>query len=419
MPPSALFHKGFSFIYVILVVFLIAILLVNGLRSIVNEEEALYGPSPSPSPLLTSCCETSDCSLIDPEITFQGKKFKLIKKDIALSEGFNHMRYSGLTPDGREIFISDTQLTDHSAQCDQTPGEEDLLFGTQRCVPIPNDSLIYVCKDNCLATNEDKIYDAYWQSDPVVPIPDSIKNCSKQVTTGGAPGTYIVENPNPLPPSQQNLQLRKVVEQKVGAGAVPWLSPWCKPAIYLYPKQKSFINVKVNTVGKMILTIPKYPVEGWSVLANPDGKINHIEGDFDYLYYEAEIPDEKIEIPQKGFVKKLIEVEGLLKKILPQAGLNEKETNQFISYWLEVLPKEVPYYFIGIVSTQNLDQLASLEITPSPNKIIRVTIYFQALEGPINVEEPIIDTPKRGGFTVVEWGGIFKKDPKYPFSCFM
>ena len=90
---------------------------------------------------------------------------------------------------------------------------------------------------------------------------------------------------------------------------------------------------------------------------------------------------------------------------------------QFVSYWEGVLPN-APYYFIGIVDPSNLDEISPLTIIPKPATSIRVTLYFEPLQKPRAVNTPKLTTKIRDGFTVVEWGGIFKKSDKYPFSCF-
>ena len=62
----------------------------------------------------------------------------------------------------------------------------------------------------------------------------------------------------------------------------------------------------------------------------------------------------------------------------------------------------------NIVAIDNEGMAQSLEIEdgkPRPENIIRVTLYFQALDHKINANGPIIKPVKRGGFTVVEWGG--------------
>ena len=48
---------------------------------------------------------------------------------------------------------------------------------------------------------------------------------------------------------------------------------------------------------------------------------------------------------------------------------------------------------------------AKLEITPTPDSVLRVFMAWQALEEPVEVEVQILEGFERTGFTVVEWGG--------------
>ncbi len=462
MPQTASNKNGFSYIYVILVVVFLALFLVNGLRSVVNQDELIYGPSPTPTsrPLIAlsgACCDLGNGDQCKPQtdtdkkFTFNGQEYGLLKTGVKFSEGFYHLEDSGEKFNNNPIIVNTTDgylPLAHPGYCQGG----DSLTGPGGCISIPNDLIVYVCKDKChVTTNDargfcaadpsqvnkavnrrimascygdaDSVYDAYFKlSDyPSPGVPDVIKQCSdpNANTVQAAPGKQMIEYP-PNTTAEQNLQLRtfKIVDIPPITGSTAWVSPWCKPAIYLYPIQKTDVSVKVTPVGNMTLTIPKYPLGGWQVTAFPNGQIEDFGQTFNYLYYEAQIPDEKIDRPNKGFVRKASDLKTLLTEILPKLGLNDNESSEFISYWMKSLPK-APYFFVGVVPQGNLEQIAPLEITPQPNKIIRITIYFQALDQPITVEEPKIETPERAGFTVVEWGGIFKKDPKYPFSCFM
>jgi hypothetical protein len=75
------------------------------------------------------------------------------------------------------------------------------------------------------------------------------------------------------------------------------------------------------------------------------------------------------------------------------------------------------YYFIGIIPQEQLNENEPLIITPTENTMIRVRLYFEALERPKLVEQPILQTPTRSGFTVVDWGGMVKQDTNHPFTC--
>ncbi len=344
-----------------------------------------------------------------------GDEYALLKTDIILVEDIRHIEPSGFTvpATGERIFINNSDKMEGGCR---GGGKKDMIFAGPAgnpCVANEDDLLIYTCK-NCPGDVGEARFDAYIRLKDVAQsgIPDPIRNC--KATSN--PGDSFRLKP-PLPePGKQSLQLQTyIIEREPKA---PWLSPYCKPAIYLYPETQTSVNVSIKPQGKLTLTIPKYPPNGWSVVAQPNGQINYQDKTFDYLYYEAEIPDNLIEEPKEGFVVKQNALAKLFADLLPKLGLNSKESSQFSDYWLKALPKS-PYYFVGIVSQNNLDTISPLTINPSPGTLIRVTIYFKALEEKITVTEPIINPVNRSGFTAVEWGGIFKSNPSHPFSCLM
>ena len=218
----------------------------------------------------------------------------------------------------------------------------------------------------------------------------------------------------PIPVGDKSLQLKKV--QFVTTSNVSWWTPSCKPAIYLYPEETQPVNVKVNTVGRLTLTIPDYPQDGWTVIANKGGLINSNNNFYPYLYYESEIPDQLVKKPEKGFVVKQSELSLLFDDLLPRLGLNQKESVEFKDYWEKVLPSS-SYYFVGVMDKESIDSIEPVLFNPVPDTFIRVRIYFEALNKKISISNPLIVTPKRVGFTAVEWGGMVKMDLRHPFTC--
>ena len=93
-----------------------------------------------------------------------------------------------------------------------------------------------------------------------------------------------------------------------------------------------------------------------------------------------------------------------LEEKLSILGLNEREANEFIIYWLPQL-EENKYNFISFKSIEEINNYMPLEISPTPDTIIRVLMEFKGLDEPIDVKEQKLETPKREGFVVVEWGG--------------
>ncbi len=436
----------------LLALLFLAIFMVS--NTLVNKS-APTGPNGNGSVL--SCCDTGSGNDCKPQtgdgqkITFNGAEYGLLRTNTILMEGNVHLKDSGQQYNGQPIILnsSDTHIipTQYAtADCRTEPKDKYLKsvppppiqIGSPQSVPyctsIPNDEIIYVCKKNCHAAtcsgmwgpevtcygDAESQYDAYFRlSDVASPgVPDFIKNCDTSALPTGAAtgGQQHIVTPTQQAGKKDNLQLKTFQIQQDNL-LVPWLSPFCKPAIYLYPENTTPVNVKINPAGPIKLTIPDYPTGGWNVIAHPDGTILSGSKNFDYLYYEAEIPDEKIEKPNEGFVVKKDEIKALLSDILPRLGLNDKEKNQFVDYWNSVLPN-APYYFVGVIPVANLDAISPLYITPKPTTTIRITLYFEALDTPISVTSPTLTSIARNGFTMVEWGGIFKKSDKYPFSCF-
>lgn len=225
-------------------------------------------------------------------------------------------------------------------------------------------------------------------------------------------------------PDQKQLQLEYFL---FGQGAVTngW-NDTCKPAIYLYPKQKQLVNVKVYPIGFLSYVDPVYDSKtGWTVEANPDGQIVISDKlqvtSYPYLYYESKIRDEVIKKPERGWVVRFEDLEKTYRDILPKLGLNKEQTGDFIDYWKKALPYSA-YYFVGVIDPENVNYIERLEITPKPDYINRVRIYFEALDQFKEVQSPDLSAKDsqlmtNDSFRVDEWGGMVKRNKDHPFTC--
>ena len=101
--------------------------------------------------------------------------------------------------------------------------------------------------------------------------------------------------------------------------------------------------------------------------------------------------------------KRLTEQPGTDKARLALLGLEPREYNEFITYWLPRM-QENPYNLITFQTDAYTDS-AVLHITPEPDSILRVFMAYQALKEPVEIEKPALEGFERVGFTVVEWGG--------------
>lgn len=174
-----------------------------------------------------------------------------------------------------------------------------------------------------------------------------------------------------------------------------------KPVIYLYPTEKMDVNVNLTLDGKLTCTYPSYG-NGWAVTALPDGTLINSEGQqYNYLYWEGETYAEYD--MSKGFCVKGEDTAEFLEETLEKLGLNRREANEFIVYWLPLMEQN-PYNIIAF-QTNVYTEAAQLEVSPKPDTLIRVFMTWQKSGEYVNLEEQELSAPKRSGFTVVEWGG--------------
>lgn len=175
-----------------------------------------------------------------------------------------------------------------------------------------------------------------------------------------------------------------------------------KPAIYLYPKTTTNIKVEIHPQGQLLKTDSLYDSKmfGWDIVANPDGLINN---KVDSLYYEAAIP---IKTPTNGYVVTYNDLFSFSKQYVQELGLNENESNAFIQFWRQKLPPAL-YYMVTNLDQDTINSIYPLQITPKPDTILRIELYFKPLATRIPLLLPRhVNPPARTGFTAVEWGGI-------------
>lgn len=199
---------------------------------------------------------------------------------------------------------------------------------------------------------------------------------------------------------QLSLMNRKYAECLGGMG---------KPAVYLYPTKEQEVSVSVATPGPMTVSIPDYG-QGWKVSARPDGRLTDLVSgkEYPYLFWESE-GGSGYARPQAGFNVARNDLHAFFESTLARYGLNQKERSDFEEFWEPRLEKKnSPYYFLTFTTTEKLQNYAPLEITPQPDTLIRIFLDYELLPAPKNAAAPEIITPKRSGFTAVEWGGALK-----------
>ena len=176
-----------------------------------------------------------------------------------------------------------------------------------------------------------------------------------------------------------------------------------KPILYLYPQEK--MNVSVNFDKEYLLetTYPKFG-GSWDVEVYPDGSIYDKDGKYYYALYWDEKNTNNVKF-NEGFYVEDDEAIEFLEEKLSIIGLNDRERNEFIMYWLPILEqnKKSLVYF---ETTESLQKENELIINPKPDSLLRIRMHVKKVNHKTEIKEQELSHFERKGFAAVEWGGI-------------
>ena len=107
-----------------------------------------------------------------------------------------------------------------------------------------------------------------------------------------------------------------------------------KPVIYLYPEAETEVTVSLDYGGELTCVYPAFDGgTSWSVTAAPDGTLTDAAGQtYNYLYWEG-VSDAEYDFSE-GFCVPGGDTAAFLEDALAALGLNRREANEFIVYWL-------------------------------------------------------------------------------------
>ena len=176
-----------------------------------------------------------------------------------------------------------------------------------------------------------------------------------------------------------------------------------KPVLYLYPEVKTEIKVNFEKEENLTTTYPKFKDE-WKVTAYPNGDLYDKNNNYYYGLYWEENTYNKANFKEGFYVSKENAISFLEEK-LSIIGLNQKERNEFIMYWLPILEKN-EHNLVYFELTEELQKENKLLINPTPDTLIRIRIHVKKVNKKENIKEQKLTSFKRTGFTAVEWGGV-------------
>lgn len=184
-----------------------------------------------------------------------------------------------------------------------------------------------------------------------------------------------------------------------------------KPVIYVYGKQNQKVSIKLDLKGEFSFTYPQYS-NGWNFIANPYGSIQIEDKKYHYLFWDGklEIDPSKLDL-NEGFIIDKNNLVSFFEEKLKLMGLNSQEIEDYITYWCPRMNVNEKNY-IHFIFNETYNNYATITIDPKPETIFRVCMLWSKADGNSVLKEQKIESFKRNGFTIVEWGGteMFSKN---------
>ncbi len=176
-----------------------------------------------------------------------------------------------------------------------------------------------------------------------------------------------------------------------------------KPILYIYPKEEQEISIKFEKENLLKTTYPKYN-SIWKIKAYPDGTLYDEKGNSYYALYWEEKSIAQVDFKTGFYVTKDNAIT-FLENTLTKIGLNNRERNEMIMYWLKILEnneKSLVYFEL----TEERNQNSPLQIEPKPDSILRIAMHVKKISKKQIIKPQILTPFERKGFTIVEWGGV-------------
>lgn len=173
------------------------------------------------------------------------------------------------------------------------------------------------------------------------------------------------------------------------------------PSIFVYSDSK--IEITISPKSPLTYADPVIEAVGWTIITDRLGNINSPKSR-EYLYYEYDKSQVTFNQPPAGYVVASNTLPEFMTNLASKLGLNQKETAQLLREFNNEVKTDKKYLQIGIVPLSEIEEKLPLEIMPKPNNLKRLHFVVTPQDSYQNIPAPTINSIKRGGLTVIEFG---------------
>jgi hypothetical protein len=183
-------------------------------------------------------------------------------------------------------------------------------------------------------------------------------------------------------------------------------SHYRKPVLYIYPKDTMDLQVSLNFNGNLTFTWPQYNGV-WDLTVYPNSDIlNKEDGKtYSYLFWEGNYAVPSVDTIREGFIVNKQNLPQFFQEKLSHIGLNDREINDFITYWVPCLQNE--QYFIHFLMNEACEFVATYDFSKEPDNLIRlIALFMEPPADAFDIKEQKLEKNQRNAYLIVEWGGV-------------
>ncbi len=172
-----------------------------------------------------------------------------------------------------------------------------------------------------------------------------------------------------------------------------------KPNVYLYPEESTAVRVALPSWKRVTESDPRYPIDGWRVLAHPDGRLETPAGPRDYLFYELTWETDRFQY-EEGWCVPGRHAQASIEDAMADMGFLQNEIVDFSDAWDATFPAAA-----WMTVYPQVDGLSPLVVEPAPDELLRA--WFVVADGCQPVRAPELPRAERVGYHASEWGISF------------
>lgn len=172
-----------------------------------------------------------------------------------------------------------------------------------------------------------------------------------------------------------------------------------KPNVYLYPEVATDVRVAIPNWRRVTESDPRYPLDGWQVVAHPSGLLDTQAGARDYLFYELNWETDRLQYDE-GWCVPGRHAQASIEDAMADLGFLDNEIADFSDAWDATFPAAA-----WMTVYPQFEGLNRLVIEPAPAELLRA--WFVVADGCQKVRPAELVAVPRVGYHASEWGVSF------------